>query len=179
MKEKEIPSGFDDNFYEDEEDTLRDRYLTFVLGSEHYAFEIKYVTEIIGIQKVTEVPNIKEYIKGIINLRGIIVPIVDVRKRFGMEQIEYDDRACIIVVTINNTNIGLIVDEVAEVLSIPEDSISPAPLTNKGSKSRFILGMGKVDMNVKIVLDINKLLYDEDHIFAGLNLNESEKYENE
>ncbi len=178
MKENDIQSGLDDSYYDDE-DTLRDRYLTFILGSESYAFEIKYVTEIIGIQKVTEVPNIKEYIKGIINLRGIIVPIVDVRKRFGMEQIEYDDRACIIVVKINNTNIGLIVDEVAEVLSIPEDSISPPPLTNKGSHSRFINGMGKVEMNVKIVLNIHKLLYDDDHAFAGLNTYESEQFDDE
>ncbi len=176
MKDNDKQAVYDDNYFE-EEDTLRDRYLTFVLGTESYAFEIRYVTEIIGIQKVTEVPNIKEYIKGIINLRGIIVPIVDVRLRFGMEEIEYDDRACIIVVKVNNTNIGLIVDEVAEVLSIPENQISKPPLTNKGSQSRFIYGMGKVDSNVKIVLDIHKLLYDDDHQFAGMLAGDSDNYD--
>ena len=178
MKDNELKLVYEDSYFE-EEDTLRDRYLTFILGTESYAFEIRYVTEIIGIQKVTEVPNIKEFIKGIINLRGIIVPIVDVRLRFGMEEIEYDERACIIVVKVNNTNIGLIVDEVAEVLSIPENQISLPPLTNKGSQSRFIHGMGKVDSDVKIVLDIHKLLYDDDHHFAGLSGIDSENFDEE
>lgn len=151
----------EDIYLDEDENTLQDRYLTFKLGTEQYAFEIKYVTEIIGIQKITEVPNIKEYIKGIINLRGIIYPVVEVRKRFNMPEIEYDDRTCIIVVTLNNTGIGLIVDEVAEVLTILPKQISPPPQTNKGSQSRFINGIGKIGDQVKIMLDIHKLLYDE------------------
>ncbi len=147
--------------YLDDDDTMRDRYLTFRLGEEEYAVEIQYVTEIIGMQKVTQVPNVKDYIKGIINLRGIIYPVVEVRKRFMMDIVDYDERTCIIVVKVNNTGIGLIVDEVSEVMEIHAENISPAPQTYKGSQSRFIQGLGKAGDKVKIVLDINKLLYDE------------------
>lgn len=146
---------------EEDDNTMLDRYLTFKLSDEHYAFEINYVTEIIGIQKITPVPNIKPYIKGIINLRGIIYPVVSVRQRFNMKEIEYNDRTCIIVVNVNEVGIGLIVDEVAEVLQILPNQIFPPPQTKKGSQSRFIKGIGKLGENVKIVLDINKLLYDD------------------
>lgn len=146
----------------DDEDTLKDRYLTFKIGKESYAFAIKYVTEIIGIQKITKVPNIKKHIKGIINLRGIILPVVEVRTRFNIPEIEYTDRTCIIHVNVEGVSVGLIVDEVSEVLNIPQDSIAPPPLTNKGSNSRFIYGVGKTDKSVKMILDIHKLLYDGD-----------------
>jgi len=156
----------DDVGTDDSENTMLDRYLTFKLGNEQYAFEIKYVTEIIGIQKVTPVPNIKKYIKGIINLRGIIYPVVCVRNRFDLSEIPYNDRTCIIVVNVNNNGIGLIVDEVAEVLKITPEQISPPPQTNKGSKSLFIKGIGRISGNVKIILDINRLLYDEKYLVA-------------
>lgn len=144
----------------EDDNTLDDRYLTFKLGSEDYAIEIKFVTEIIGVQKVTEIPNVKKYIKGIINLRGIIYPVVDVRKRFQMNEIEWNDRTCIIIVTVDNSGIGLIVDEVAEVMYILPKHISPPPQTNKGSQSRFIQAIGKISDQVKIILDIHKLLFD-------------------
>ena len=145
----------------DEEDTQKDKYLTFRLGSEEYGIEIKYIIEIIGIQKITAVPNIKSYIKGIINLRGIINPVVDVRMRFNLAPREYDDRTCIIVVELNNISLGLIVDEVSEVINIPPDKISPPPQTNKGSQSHFLQGIAKVGEQVKIILNIDRLLYDE------------------
>lgn len=145
----------------DDEDTLKDRYLSFIIGDEDYGIEIKYVTEIVGIQKITQVPNVKEYIKGIINLRGIIIPVVEVRTRFRMNLIEYNDRTCIIVVNVRNVAIGLIVDEVSEVLNIPKNIIDPPPQTNKGTNSAFIQGVGKVGNDVKFILDINKLLYDD------------------
>lgn len=145
---------------EDFENTLQDRYLTFRIGNEQYAFEIEYVTEIIGIQNITPVPNIKPFIKGIINLRGIIYPVVCVRKRFNIPEIPYNDRTCIIIVNVNQSGIGLIVDEVAEVLKILPENISPPPQTNKGSHSKFIKGMGRVGDNIKIILDIHKLLFE-------------------
>jgi|YNPBryulayer2012_1023412.scaffolds.fasta_scaffold19417_2 purine-binding chemotaxis protein CheW len=149
---------------EDFENTLQDRYLTFRIGGEQYAFEIEYVTEIIGIQNITPVPNIKPFIKGIINLRGIIYPVVCVRKRFNLPEIPYNDRTCIIIVNVNQSGIGLIVDEVAEVLKILPESISPPPQTNKGSHSKFIKGMGRVGDKIKIILDIQKLLFEtEEH----------------
>ncbi len=150
-----------DDIFEEDEDTQKDKYLTFRIADEDYAIEIKYIIEIIGIQNITRVPNVKSYIKGIINLRGIIVPVVEVRKRFGLSLAEYDDRTCIIVVDVNNISIGLIVDEVAEVVTISENERSPSPSTNKGSHSRFIQAIGKVGDQVKIILDIYKLLYEE------------------
>jgi purine-binding chemotaxis protein CheW len=132
-----------------------------MLGDQIYAIAIKYVREIIGIQNVTEVPNIKKFIKGIINLRGIIIPVVAVRLRFKMPEIEYDDRTCIVVIQVDNIEIGLIVDEVIEVLNIPEDKISPSPTTNKGTQSQYIKGIGKVGKQIKIVLNVYKLLYDQ------------------
>lgn len=146
---------------DDSENTMLDRYLTFNLGVEQYAFEIKYVTEIIGIQNITPVPNIKSYVKGIINLRGIIYPVVCVRSRFNLNEVPYNDRTCIIVVNVNQNGIGLIVDEVAEVVKILPEQISSPPQTNKGSHSRFIKGMGRISDKVKIILNINKLLYDD------------------
>jgi purine-binding chemotaxis protein CheW len=149
------------NSSETEEDTLKDQFLSFSLGKEFYALEIVFVTEIIGIQKITEVPNVKDHIKGIINLRGMIIPVVDIRYRFGMKMVPYNDRTCIIVVTVNGSQIGLIVDEVQEVLTIASDKIFSAPHTYKGSKSKFINGVTKINETVVILLDIQKLLYDE------------------
>ena len=146
---------------QEDEDTQKDKYLTFRIADEDYAIEIRYVNEIIGIQKATSVPMLKSYIKGIINLRGIIVPVIAVRNRFRMESIEYNERTCIVVITVGNVSVGLIVDEVEEVMNIPEGAISPPPQTNKGSHSRYIQGIGRVGEVVKIILDIQKLLYDE------------------
>ncbi len=146
---------------QEDEDTQKDKYLTFRIADEDYAIEIRYVNEIIGIQKATSVPMLKSYIKGIINLRGIIVPVIEVRNRFRMESIEYNERTCIVVITVGNVSVGLIVDEVEEVMNIPEGAISPPPQTNKGSHSRYIQGIGRVGEVVKIILDIQKLLYDE------------------
>jgi len=149
----------DDDFYEDE-DAQKDKYLTFELAAEDYAIEIRYVTEIIGIQKITEVPDTPDFVMGVINLRGKIIPVIDVRRRFNFPTIEYGDRTCIIVVDIDGISTGLIVDEVSEVLDIPEGDVDAPPKTNKGEHSRFIQGMGKVGEEVKIILNIGKLLND-------------------
>lgn len=150
-------------FLEDE-DTQKDKFLTFHIGNEDYAIDIKFVNEIISIQKITPVPNIKKFIKGIINLRGNIIPVIDVRLRFRIPEIEYTDKTCIIVTNINNIQVGLIVDEVSEVLTIPEDRISQPPQTNKGAKSRYIQGIGRIGKKVKVMLNLSKLLYDEEKI---------------
>jgi len=143
------------------EDTQRGRYLTFIIGKEVYGIEIKYVTEIINMQKITEVPELPEYIKGIINLRGKIIPVMDVRLRFRKEAKEYNDRTCIIVVDIEDISVGLIVDSVSEVITITEDNIVPPPDTNTGFNNRYIKGIGKVGDEVKLLLDCGKLLTDE------------------
>lgn len=143
------------------EDTQKGRYLTFVIGKEVYGIEIKYVTEIINLQKITEVPELPDYIKGIINLRGKIIPVMDVRLRFRKEAKEYNDRTCIVVVDIEDISVGLIVDSVAEVLSISENDVVPPPDTNTGFNNRYIKGIGKVGEEVKLLLDCGKLLSDD------------------
>jgi purine-binding chemotaxis protein CheW len=142
----------------EEEDTQKDRYLTFSIGKESYGIEIRYVTEIIGIQAITELPELPEYVKGIINLRGKIIPVMDVRLRFKKEQKEYNDRTCVIVVDIKDLSIGLIVDSVSEVLTIPEQDIVEPPQMNKGFSNRYIKRIGKVGNDVKLLLDCEMLL---------------------
>jgi purine-binding chemotaxis protein CheW len=108
------------------------------------------------------VPELPDYIRGIINLRGKIIPVMDVRLRFKKPLREYNDRTCIIVVDIRDISIGLIIDSVSEVLSIPEGDIVPPPEVNKGHNNRYIKGIGKVGGDVKIILDCDKLLNDEE-----------------
>jgi Chemotaxis signal transduction protein len=146
----------------EQEDTQKGKFLTFSLESEFYGIEIKYVTEIVGIQTITQVPELPQYIKGIINLRGKIIPVMDVRLRFKKAAREYNDRTCIIVVDINDISIGLIVDNVSEVLSISDDNIVPPPEISKGTSNRYIKGIGKVGSDVKLLLDCNKLLNEEE-----------------
>lgn len=143
----------------EEEDTQKDRYLIFLLGNEFYGVEIRYVTEIIGLQAITEIPELPEYIRGIINLRGKIVPVMDVRLRFKKEALEYNDRTCVIVVEVGDISMGLIVDQVAEVLTIPEEEIVDPPQVNRGS-SRYIRKIGKAGSSVKLLLDCERLLTD-------------------
>lgn len=149
-----------EDFGEDE-DTQKGKFLTFHLANEDYGIEIRYVTEIIGIQKITEVPDMPEFVKGVINLRGKVIPVMDVRMRFLLPPREYNDRTCIVVVNVNGTAVGLVVDEVSEVADIPENQIEPPPRASRTSSSRYIQGMGKIGQDVKILLDVNHLLYDE------------------
>ncbi|MCX7708699.1 MAG: chemotaxis protein CheW [Clostridia bacterium] len=146
---------------EQEEDTQKEKYLTFNLGNEFYGIEIRHVTEIIGLQPITEVPELPEYIRGIVNLRGKIIPVMDVRTRFKKPFREYNDRTCIIVIEVLEISIGLIVDSVSEVLSIPDGDIVPPPDINK-SGNRYIKGIGKVGTDVKLLLDCDKLLNEEE-----------------
>lgn len=145
-----------------EEDTQKGKYLTFALGKEDYGIEIKYVTEIIGLQAITEVPELPEYVKGIINLRGKIIPVIDVRLRFKKEEKEYNDRTCTIVIDIKGIPVGLIVDTVAEVITISDEDIVPPPQISNSYHHRYIKGIGKVGNNVKLLLDCEKLLGDDE-----------------
>jgi purine-binding chemotaxis protein CheW len=145
-----------------EEDTQKGKFLTFTLGNEAYGLEIKYVTEIIGVQEITEVPELPGYVKGIINLRGKIIPVMDVRLRFKKPFREYNDRTCIVVVDIKDISVGLIVDAVSEVMTIQEQDIVPPPDLNKGSSNKYIKGIGKVGNEVKLLLDCSKLLNDDE-----------------
>lgn len=144
-----------------EEDTQKGRYLTFNLDRESYGIEITHVTEIIGIQPITEIPELPDYIKGIVNLRGKIIPVMDVRLRFRKSSREYNDRTCVIVIDIGDISIGLIVDSVSEVIAIPDTEIVAPPVVGKGG-NKYVKGIGKVHGEVKLLLDCNKLLNEED-----------------
>ena len=164
-----------DDFYDEDEDTQKDKYLTFRLGKEDFGVEIKYVTEIIGIQKITPVPDLPEFIIGVINLRGNVIPVMDVRRRFHLEPKEYTDRTCIIVVDMNETSIGLVVDEVSEVAVIPESQVDPPPKVHKSGTHKYIQGLGKIDENVKIILDVDRLLFEEEiEMIANLSHSETQ-----
>lgn len=144
-----------------DEDTQKGKFLTFSLGNEYYGLEISYVTEIIGIQPITEIPELPDYVKGIVNLRGKIVPVMDVRLRFKKAFREYNDRTCIIVIDIKDISIGLIVDSVSEVLTIPDSNIVPPP-DMKAAQNKYIKGIGKVESEIKLLLDCEKMLTDDE-----------------
>lgn len=145
-----------------DEDSIEDMYLTFGVSGEEYGIGIGYVTEVVGIQRIMEVPDVPPFIKGVINLRGKVIPVMDVRMRFGMEAIEYNERTVIIVLDINNVLVGLIVDYVSEVLEIPAANIDkPAQLAGTHNESSVIRGYGKRDEQVVMLLDIERLVSDQ------------------
>lgn len=144
---------------EEEEDNIEDMYLTFGVAGEGYAVPIIYVTEIVGIQKIATVPDVPEYIRGVINLRGNVIPLMDVRLRFGLPFRKYDDRTVIIVLNVDEVRTGLIVDQVKEALEILPDQVDhPPQWQNQGEEGGVILGMGKQEEEVNIILDVHQLL---------------------
>lgn len=144
----------------------RNKYVTFKSGNEYFGLKIEYVNEIIVYQEITEIPESEEYIKGLINLRGKIIPVIDVRIRFKQEAMEYTDRTCIIIVNVNDTVVGLIVEKIAEVVEIKEEDILPPPSVVIGGEdklqNRYVYAIGKVGNSVKLLLDPDRLLKDED-----------------
>ena len=145
-----------------DEDTQKDKYLTFTLGEELYGIDIRAVIEIIGIMPITKVPEVPAYVQGIINLRGKIIPVVDMRLRFGQEYLPYSDRTCVIIISVNDVLIGLIIDGVSEVLTIPENSIVPPPEL-KSVRNRYVKNIGKLsEEKVVLLLDWKKLFSTED-----------------
>ena len=139
------------------QDTMQGMFLTFDLAGEGYGLEIRHVTEIIGIQKVTNVPDMPEHVIGVLNLRGKVIPIIDVRLRFNLPLGEYDERTCIIVVNVDDNPVGLVVDQVSEVIDIAQEDIEPPPASGKCHKN-YIQGLGKIDEKVKILLNIVALV---------------------
>ena len=138
------------------------KYLTFSLADEEYGIGILKIKEIIGMMPITTVPQTPEFVKGVINLRGKVIPVIDLRLRFGMESIEYAERTCIVVVETKGTQgpvlIGSVVDSVSEVLNIKAEDIEDPPTFGAKLDTEAILGMAKVDGAVKILLDIDQVL---------------------
>lgn len=143
------------------EDASEEQYLIFTLCSDCYALEIASITEIVGIQKITSVPELPAHIKGIMNLRGKIIPVMDVRALFHREEAVYDERTCIIIVSMDDMLIGLIVDRVTDVVSMKKEDIVPPPKCGN-TENRFIKGIGKAGKDVRLILDCGKLLDSEE-----------------
>lgn len=147
-----------------EHDAQKGKYMTFKSGNEYFGLKIQNVNEIIQFQSITAIPETEEYIKGLINLRGKVIPVIDVRLRFKQEPFEYNDRTCIIVIDVKSTVVGLIVEKIAEVVEIKEEDILPPPAIGRADKAhhKYVYGIGKVGNSVKLLLDPDKLLNDED-----------------
>jgi len=155
------------------------KYLTFALGPEEYGLEILKVREIIGYMDITAVPQTPHHVKGVINLRGQVIPVIDLRAKFGMETTDVTEQTCIIVVETSQGNrkfsTGIVVDRVQEVLDIAGEDIEEAPQFDSSVNTDFILGMGKIGESVKILLDIDRVLEGTD--FQNLSRTEREALE--
>ncbi|MDR1532694.1 MAG: chemotaxis protein CheW [Clostridiales bacterium] len=147
-------------FDEEEEDTTKDQYLTFDIDEETYGIEIANVKEIIGVSTVsiTKVPDTPVYLKGIMNLRGDIIPVIDVRTRFMKPERPYDELTCIVVIVYGNYIIGLIVDNVREVMHIDESNVFPPPNAKLNRYNQFIRNIGMTDGNINLLLDLDRFL---------------------
>ena len=156
------PDGISSQFLSENEG----KYLTFQLAEEGYGIGILKVREIIGMLPVTPVPQTPHFLKGVINLRGQVIPVVDLRLKFGLMEEEYTERTSIIVVEVkglaNNIPIGIVVDTVSEVINITAEEIEPAPAFGATIKINYILGMAKTDSGVKILLNIDQVLSAEE-----------------
>lgn len=145
---------------------LTGKYLTFRLAEEDYGIPLHQVKEIIGMMPVTAVPQTPDHVKGVINLRGQVIPVSDLRLRFGMDMIAYNDRTCIIVVDIrgadSTTRMGVIVDAVSEVLNVRKEEIEASPSFGALARTEYILGMANMDESVKILLDIDRVFDPQD-----------------
>jgi purine-binding chemotaxis protein CheW len=138
------------------------KFLTFFLADEEYGIEILKVQEIIGLLPITHIPRSPVFIKGVVNLRGRIIPVVDLRLKLSMEEAGHTERTCIIVVKTSTLHIGVIVDKVCEVVNIAGDNIDDTPVLGQAVDNEYILGIGKVGERVKLLLDIDKVLSADD-----------------
>ena len=153
-----------------DEDTLKGKYLTFYTDNQLFGISIADVVQIVGMQDITAVPEFPSYAKGIINLRGIIIPIIDVRLRLRKKEIGYNERTCIIVTNINGSYIGFIVDEVNEVTNIDNEDISNPPQMGSDYTNTFITGIAKLNNRIVLLIDLKKVL-DEKEIELITNAN--------
>ena len=156
----------EENESSDGRDTQKGKYMTCKSGNEYFGLGIQYVQQIIQYQAVTKIPETEDYIKGLINLRGKIVPVVDVRVRFKQGECEYNDKTCILVIVVKDTTVGLIVEQIAEVAEIQKENILPPPTIGRNDKGhhKYVYGIAKVGNSVKLLLDPEKLLYDDENV---------------
>lgn len=160
-----------------EEDSQKGKFMTFRTGKEYFGISISYVNQIIAMQPITAIPEVADYIKGLINLRGKIIPVIDVRVRFKMEPKEYTDRTCIIVIDVKSTVIGLIVEQIAEVCTIMDEDIVPPPTLGRkdAEENKYVYGLARTGDSVKLLIDPEKLIRDKD--LQGLEESQQENEE--
>ena len=146
------------------EDSQKGKFMTFQIGKEFFGISISYVNEIIAMQPIAAIPEVDDYIKGLINLRGKIIPVIDVRVRFKMEPAEYTDRTCIIVIDVKSTMIGLVVERIAEVDTIADESIVPPPSLGRKDheRNKYVYGLARTGDMVKLLIDPERLIKQED-----------------
>jgi purine-binding chemotaxis protein CheW len=157
VDEDSLADDFDDD--DDGEEAHKDRYMTFRIGEQDYGIGILDVNEIVSLQSITEVPDVPAYVKGMINLRGNVIPVVDVRLRFGMDPRDYDARTCVVVITVAGVTVGLVVDHVNEVGLFPAESISPPPSGGpRQATGDFVTGLGRRGETVTLLLDAARLV---------------------
>lgn len=139
----------------------RKQYLTFTIADENYGIPIETVAEIVGLQKITSVPDARPFVKGVINLRGTVIPVIDVRVRLAMDPVQIDDRTCIVVVQLERTLVGLLVDRIADVIDVDAEKIEPAPRRRSGwAAETVVTGFVQAGGDVKILVDLARLLED-------------------
>jgi purine-binding chemotaxis protein CheW len=138
------------------------KYLTFFLGKEEYGLPILVVREIIGMLAITIIPGSDPWLRGVINLRGKIIPVCDLRVKFGMTSIEATERSCIVVVQTHEAEMGIVVDQVSEVVDLAEDTVDAAPNLGGSVRTDYLLGIGTTGGKVRLLLDINRALSDSD-----------------
>ena len=152
-----------EDIFLEEEDTMRGRFLTFTVENSIYGLSVRFVTEIIPDQKATMVPETPDYVRGIINLHGRIIPLIDMRLKFGRVENTRRDRNCIVVIDVNSISVGLIVDKVNDVITLGDSQIAAPPTDGAlGFENRYIEGIGKYDSSVVLLLDAEKLLRTEE-----------------
>lgn len=148
----------DSDVLDDEEDNIDNTYLTFNVAEEEYAVHVRHVTEIVRLQKSFAVPDVPTYIRGVINLRGKVIPLLDVRTRFGLAEAEYSDRTVIVVLEVGETATGLVVDGVSEVAEITPENIDTKAALGRERNGSLVSGMGKRAERVSFILDVPYLL---------------------
>ena len=142
--------------------------LTFLIEDKVYGVEIPYVKEILGVPHITKVPGVPDYIKGIINVRSKVVPIVNVRRRFGKDEIEVDEKTCTIIAEYKDVSVGLIVDQVLDVLPVRQSNKANVPALEQVNSSKFIQYILEMPEGIKLILDVKKLIFDNDSVISSV-----------
>jgi purine-binding chemotaxis protein CheW len=156
-----------------EGDDVENMYLVFEVADERYAVNIGYVTEIVGMQRISAIPDVPIFIKGAMNLRGKVIPVMDMHLRFGLPWREYDDRTTLIVLNLEGIPTALVVDRVSDVLTISPDKIDPPTHWQGDGEKGMVLGLGKLDNQVSIILNVPRLIYDKEVHIEPVEINAS------